>query len=129
MGCAALLRFLNIKRRDVITVSHTIPVFIYFDRQGVGGSACFWYRLMIVAFEGFRFAPRLQAKVSQNHSNGRAMLLYITQRIVCIVAPCTNTFLIFKFLVVLVYSLPFLEGDTSGHVIDRCSLRMGVHPP
>ena len=28
----------------------------------------------------------------------------------------------------LVYNLPFLEGDTSGHVIDR-SLRMGGHPP
>ena len=27
----------------------------------------------------------------------------------------------------LVYNLPFLEGDTSGHVIDRCPIRMG-HP-
>ena len=27
----------------------------------------------------------------------------------------------------LVYNLPFLEGDTSGHVIDRSSIRMGDH--
>ena len=28
----------------------------------------------------------------------------------------------------LVYNLLFFEGDTSGHVVDRSSLRMGCHP-